>query len=193
MAIQFGAKAFIQEIGKYGFGVVTGGGIVLTSLLAWTGADNLQSIKDAVNQFEQVAEQQVSYLVGEYSVTVDEANAEIGEYKQALEQANSNISQLITAYNQAEQEHQKELEALENSMVSVDEVNEIIAKANEQIDTANQQVESTRQDVQDKIIGSNIVKQTAEQRLAETEKELDITEGEPTVTDISSIVPSKQE
>ena len=72
MAIQFGTKALIEvgkEVGKVGFGVVTGGGIVLASLLAWTGASDLQSIKDAVNQFEQVAEQQVSYLVGEYEVT----------------------------------------------------------------------------------------------------------------------------
>ena len=192
MAIQFGVKEVLAEVGKYGFGIVTGTGITLLGLLAWTGADDLQAIKDSVNQFEQAANQQVSYLVGEYEVTVENANAEIGEYKEALEQANSNISQLITAYNQAEQEHQKELEALENSMVSVDEANEIIEKANEQIDQANQQVESTKDEVQVLIDGSNITNVSAEERLAETGKELDIA-GDKTVTSIEDIVPSEQE
>ena len=197
MAIQFGTKALIEvgkEIGKYGFGVVTGGGIVLASLLAWTGADDLDSIKTAVNQFEQVAEQQVSYLVGEYSQVVVDANAEIGEYKQALEQANDNITDLIRAYESKqtelttkEQELKDLQEQLAKNYVSVDEVNQVIEKANEQIDTANQQVTSTRQEVQDKIIGSNIVQKTAEQRLADTEKELDVDEeGKPKATDIPS-------
>ena len=186
MAIQFGVKEVLAEVGKYGFGIVTGTGITLLGLLAWTGADDLQDIKDSVNQFEQMAEQQVSAFVDNYTVTVDNANAEIKDYKEALEQANSNIDKLITAYNQAEQEHQKELEALEKSMVSVDEANEIIAKANEQIDTANQQVANTKDEVQVLIDGSNIANLSVEERLAETEKELDIAEEEPKATDIPS-------
>ena len=185
MAIQFGVKEILTEVGKYGFGIVTGTGITLLGLLAWTGADDLETIKDSVNQFEQVAEQQVSYLVGEYSQVVVDANAEIGEYKEALDKANSNISQLITAYNNAETKHQEELEALENSMVSVDEANEIIAKANEQIDTANQAVADTKDQVQLFIEGSDITNLSVEERIAETGKELDIT-GEPKATDIPS-------
>ena len=187
MALSFTLKEGV----KYVIGGLTGTGITLASLLAWTGAEDLETIKDSVNQFEQVANGQVSNLVGAYEVTVDEANAEIGAYKEALEQANSNISQLITAYNNAEQEHQKELEALENSMLTEAEANEIIAKANEQIDTANQQVANTKDEVQVLIEGSNITNLSAEERLAETGKELDTT-GDKSVNDISSIVPSKQ-
>lgn len=187
MAIQFtSANVMFKEVAKVGFSVLTGGGIALMGLLAWTGAEDLETIKDSVNQFEQVAEQQVSYLVGEYEVTVESANAEIKDYKEALDKANGNIDKLITAYNNAEQEHQKELEALENSMVSVDEANEIIAKANEQIDQANQQVAQTKDEVQIFIEGSNITNLSAEERLAETGKELDIAEEEPKATDIPS-------
>ena len=79
----------IQSMGSF----VLGTGVTLTVLASWLGTTDLQTIKDSVEQYTIKADGQVSALLSEYNVTVENANAEIGEYQVALEQANSNISQ----------------------------------------------------------------------------------------------------
>lgn len=208
MAIQFGTKAIIQEIGKYGFGIVTGTGITLASLLAWTGAEDLQAIKDKFYDFESKAQIEIDSAVLEYSQVVVDANAEIGEYKVALQQANDNISQLITAYNQAEQEHQTEVSNLQQThqtelankqaelenlqtqlkeqYVSVEETNKIIEKANDEIGQANQDVADTKSDIENYVEYSTVSDGSyLQDKLNGVEVKLD-TEGEPKATDIPS-------
>lgn len=98
------ALTFTKEVGKYVIGGLTGTGITLASLLAWTGAEDLTTIKSSVDTYVTQADGQVNALLSEYSVTVDNANAEIGEYKEALEQANSNIDTLILGVMAKDQE-----------------------------------------------------------------------------------------
>ena len=199
MAIQFtSANVMFKEVAKVGFSVLTGGGIALMGLLAWTGTTDLETIKDSVEQYTLKADGQVSALLGEYNVTVNSANAEIGEYKVALQQANDNISQLITAYESKQAElttKEKELAdlqtQLEKNYVSVDEVNEVIEKANEQINQANTEVADTKEQVQTFINGSGVSQFTIDDHKEHLNK-LDITEGKPTVKDISSVVPTEE-
>ena len=189
MAIQFGAKAIIQEVGKYGFGIVTGGGIVLTSLFAWTGTSDLNLIKEGVTSYITKSEQNVSALASEYWGVVDRANAEIKDYQEALEQANGNITKLVEAY----QDQKTELETLQTQLkeqyVSVSEVNEIIAKANTEIQTANDEVKATSTEVYGSLVNSqmNIDKTQALNNAKGDSKDLD-TSGNPTVEDISGII-----
>ena len=189
MAIQFGAKAIIQEVGKYGFGIVTGGGIVLTSLFAWTGTSDLNLIKEGVTSYITKSEQNVSALASEYWGVVDRANAEIKDYQEALEQANGNITKLVEAY----QDQKTELETLQTQLkeqyVSVSEVNEIIAKANTEIQTANDEVKTTSTQVYGSLVNSqmNIDKTQALNNAKGDSKDLD-TSGNPTVEDISGII-----
>lgn len=184
MAIQFGTKALIQEIGKYGFGIVTGTGITLASLLAWTGAEDLETIKSSVSTYVENAETDVQSMGYEYQVLVGNANASIEEYQKALAQANDNISTLVGAYTDTKatlestqstlestqatldetqttlENKQAELANLQTQLkenyVSVEETNEIIAKANDEIDEANQQVAQAKEEVVNKTNGSNL-------------------------------------
>jgi DNA repair exonuclease SbcCD ATPase subunit len=153
MAIQFGVKGMLQEVGKVGFSMVTGGGIVLASLLAWTGAEDLEAIKTAVNNSTQQSNLFVGDLSTEYLVEVNKANAEIGEYKDALEQANSNITTLITAYETKALELEQAQTEMAN-MLTQAEANEIIAKANEEIQSANDAVAEAKTQVEHITNGS---------------------------------------
>ena len=193
---------------------VLGTGVTLASLYSWLGTSDLQTIKSSVQNYVMEAEQNVGALLGEYNVTVNNANAEIGEYKDALAQANSNIDKLITAYNQAEQEHQSELSELQTELGNANtkyetdmkelqaeldkmkqsanskyetDMNAIIEQANAQINQANIEVGETKEQVQG-IINGSIMSDIAEN--GERNK-LDTT-GSKEVTDISSIVPSEQ-
>lgn len=193
---------------------VLGTGATLLALSSWLGTSDLQTIKSSVQNYVMEAEQNVGALLGEYNVTVNNANAEIGEYKDALAQANSNIDKLITAYNQAEQEHQSELSELQTELGNANtkyetdmkelqaeldkmkqsanskyetDMNAIIEQANAQINQANIEVGETKEQVQG-IINGSIMSDIAEN--GERNK-LDTT-GSKEVTDISSIVPSEQ-
>lgn len=200
MAIQFGVKEILTEVGKYGFGIVTGTGITLLGLLAWTGAEDLQDIKDKFYEFESEAQSEIDSAVFEYSQVVVDANAEIGEYKEALEQANSNISQLITAYESKqaelttkEQEFADLQTQLAENYVSVDEVNEIIEKANDEIGQANQDVADTKLDIANYVEYSTVSDGSyLQNKLDNVEVELDTT-GDKSVTSIEDIVPSEQQ
>ena len=193
MAIQFGAKAIIQEVGKYGFGVVTGGGIVLASLFAWTGTSDLNLIKEGVSNYITKSEQNVSALASEYWGVVDSANAEIGAYQKALEEANGNITKLVEAY----QDQKGELEALEKQIaeqyVSVEDTNEIIAKANAEIQSANDEVKATSTEVYGSLINSQMnIDKTQALNNAKGDSQNLQTGGDKTVQDISSIVPTEE-
>ena len=190
---------------------ILGTGATLVALASWTGTSNLNDIKQAVQQYTVKADEQVSALLGEYNVTVDQANAEIEDYQQALEQANDNISQLITAYEQAEEEHEIELKSQQASaeqdladlQQAYDEMvarvnsdyesnmNEVIEQANAEINQANAEVEQTVVDVAMSLNNSGISQYTIEDH-KEHMNQLDTT-GSKEVTDISSIVPSEQQ
>lgn len=186
---------------------ILGGSATLVALSSWLGTSDLQAIKDSVQQYTVKADEQVSALLGEYNVTVNNANAEIGEYKQALQQANDNISQLITAYEdkvtelenseqQAEQDLadlQAELDSLYARMDSQYEtdMNNIIEQANAEIDQANQEVLDTRVGVQTIIDGSGISQFTIDDH-KEHLNQLDTT-GSKEVTDISGIVGEEEQ
>ena len=186
---------------------ILGTGVALVGLASWTGTSNLNDIKQAVQQYTEKADGQVSALLGEYNVTVDNANAEIGEYKEALAQANDNISQLITAYEDkvdemeqaqasAEQDLadlQAELDKLYARMDSQYEtdMNEVIEQANAQINQANAEVEQTVTDVAMSLNRSGINQFTIDDHKEHLNK-LDTT-GDKSVQDISSVVPSEEQ
>lgn len=186
---------------------VLGTGATLVALSSWLGTSDLQAIKSSVEQYTIKADEQVSALLSEYNVTVNNANAEIGEYKQALQQANDNISQLITAYEDKVDEMEQaqasaeqdlaDLQAeLDNLYARMDsqyetDMNAIIEQANAEINQANQEVADTKEQVQTIIIGSGISSFTIDDHKEHLNK-LDTT-GDKTVTDISEIVGEEEQ
>ena len=186
------ALTFTKEVGKYVIGGLTGTGITLASLLAWTGATDLQEIKSSVQSYVTSSEQQASALLGEYNVLVDNANAEIGTYQQALERANSNIDQLIEKYNTDQAtlnatitDLQQQLEASQGevaNLVTQAEANEIIAKANDEIGQANTDVAQAKTDVND------IISKSKMSSIASGEKSKLDTEGDKSVTSAYDIL-----
>ena len=197
----------LNRMGSFILGGGTGVAVALTGLLAWTGTGDLESIKNLFDTYNQDVESDMSEVVSHYSVTVDNANAEIGEYQVALQQANDNISQLITAYenkvdelenaNTKYEEDLAELEyALSDMQVRLDQqyeadMNAIIEQANAEIQKANEEVAETNEYITNKIVESDTFNKSGNDRIAETGKALD-TDGDKTVQDISSIVPSEQ-
>lgn len=207
MAIQFGVKEILTEVGKYGFGIVTGTGITLLGLLAWTGADDLDTIKSSVSTYVKTAEDEVNDMAVEYQVLVGDANTSIEGYQNALAEANANISKLVGAYTDTKttlestqstlESTQATLESTQNDLatkeqefadlqtqlkenyVSVDEVNEVIAKANAEIDQANKDVADAKDEVVSKTNGSNL-KQIYEEGVLGAEL-IEITEDDLTV------------
>ena len=204
----------LNRMGSFVLGGGTGVAVALTGLALWTGTTDLQEIKSAVVQLDSQAEGQAQAFIDNYTVTVENANAEIGEYKVALAQANSNISQLITAYNNAEQEHQTELSNLQKELTSANskyetdlaelqtklaemetrldsqyeaDMNKVVEEANKQINKANEEVGETKEYV-DTVLENSRTNGIVQDRIAETGKVLDVEEGTPTVNDITGIV-----
>ena len=194
----------IQSMGSF----ILGTGATLVGLYSWLGTSDLQAIKDSVQSYVMESEQHASALLGEYNVTVDQANAEIKDYQDALKQANDNISQLITAYNQAEQEHQQdladmeefyllELGDLESELARMQtrldsqyesDMNAIIEQANAEINQANTEVADTKEKVQEMIdnsLASDIAQHGERHQLDTT--------GDKSVTSIEDIVPSEEQ
>ena len=183
----------IQSMGSF----ILGTGATLVGLYSWLGTSDLQAIKDSVQSYVMESEQHASALLGEYNVTVDQANAEIKDYQDALKQANDNISQLIVAYEeeqaQAEQDLadlQAELDSLYARMDSQYEhdMNYFIEQANYQINQANTEVADTKEKVQEMIDNSlaSDIAQNGERH------QLDTT-GDKSVTSIEDIVPSEEQ
>ena len=176
-----------------------GTGASLIGLYSWLGTSDLQEIKTSVQNYVMESEVHSSALLGEYNVTVDQANTEIEEYQQALEKANGNINKLISAYQQAETEHQQELAQAEQDLSDLQvelgemqtrldsqyeqDMNAIIEQANGEIEKANQEVLDTRVEVQT-IIDGSIMSDVVENG---ERHELDTT-GDKSVVEITDIV-----
>jgi chromosome segregation ATPase len=127
---------FTKEAGKYLISGMTGAGITLAALLAWTGAEDLQAIKQAVNQTVDQTNLFANEMSSSYLVEINKANAEIEDYQKALEQANANIVALKTEYDKMA------------DMLTEAEANEIIAKANAEIQQANKDVADAKASVE---------------------------------------------
>ena len=192
MSVVFGEVA--KQGAKYVISATVGGGIVLTSILAWTGTSDLNLIKEGVTSYINKSEQSVSALASDYWGVVDSANKEISDYQKALEQANGNITKLVEAYQQQEQE----LEALEKqiaeSYVSVEDTNAIIEKANEQINQANTEVKQVSTEVYGSLVNSqmNIDKAQALNNAKGDSQNLQ-TGGDKSVNSIEEIIPTETE
>ena len=87
MALSFTLKEGV----KYVIGGLTGTGVTLAMLLAWTGAEDLDAIKTAVNQTVNQSNAFTQEMSSSYLVEINKANAEIEDYQEALDQANANI------------------------------------------------------------------------------------------------------
>lgn len=141
MALSFTLK----EVGKYAIGGLTGTGVTLALLLAWTGAEDLQAIKTAVSQTVEQSNVFASEMSSSYLVEINKANAEIEDYQEALAQANANIVALKTEYDKMA------------DMLTEVEANEIIAKANSEIRQANEQVAQARTSVESATSEENVI------------------------------------
>ena len=143
MANQF-LLSYVKEGAKYVIGGLTGTGVTLAMLLAWTGAEDLDAIKTAVNQTVNQSNAFTQEMSSSYLVEINKANAEIEDYQEALDQANANIVALKSEYDKMAE------------MVTEAEANEIIAKANSEIKQANEQVAKTKTDVEKIIEDSSL-------------------------------------
>lgn len=188
----------LQAMGSF----VLGGSVALVGLASWLGTSDLQAIKESVVELDSRAEFQAQDFIANYTVAVDNANAEIGEYKQALEQANSNISQLITAYEtkveemeQAQASAEQDLADLHMELASMEDrlnaqyetdMNAIIEQANAQINQANTEVAETK-DYVDEVLQNSNTNVSVQDRIADTGKVLDTT-GSKEVVGIEGII-----
>ena len=192
MSVVFGEV--VKQGAKYVISATVGGGIVLTSILAWTGTSDLNLIKEGVTSYINKSEQSVSALASDYWGVVDSANKEISDYQKALEQANGNITKLVEAY----QDQKEELEALEKqiaeSYVSVEDTNAIIEKANEQINQANTEVKQVSTEVYGSLVTSQMnIDKTQALNNAKGDSQNLQTGGDKTVTSIEEIIPTETE
>lgn len=142
MALSF---TFMKELGKYTIGGLTGTGVTLALLLAWTGADDLKAIKQAVNQTVDQSNLFANEMSTNYLVEINKANAEIEDYQEALAQANANIVALKSEYDKMAE------------MVTEAEANEIIAKANSEIKQANEQVAQARTQIENATSKDSVI------------------------------------
>ena len=192
MSVVFGEV--VKQGAKYVISATVGGGIVLTSILAWTGTSDLNLIKEGVTSYINKSEQSVSALASDYWGVVDSANKEISDYQKALEQANGNITKLVEAYQQQEQEMEALEKQLAESYVSVEDTNAIIEKANEQINQANTEVKQVSTEVYGNLVSSqmNIDKAQALNNAKGDSQNLK-TGGDKTVNSIEEIIPTETE
>lgn len=192
MSVVFGEV--VKQGAKYVISATVGGGIVLTSLFAWTGTSDLNLIKEGVTSYINKSEQSVSALASDYWGVVDSANKEISDYQKALEQANGNITKLVEAY----QDQKEELEALEKqiaeSYVSVEDTNAIIEKANEQINQANTEVKQVSTEVYGSLVSSQMnIDKTQALNNAKGDSQNLKTGGDKSVNSIEEIIPTETE
>ena len=192
MSVVFGEV--VKQGAKYVISATVGGGIVLTSILAWTGTSDLNLIKEGVTSYINKSEQSVSALASDYWGVVDSANKEISDYQEALEQANGNITKLVEAYQEQEQELEDLQTQLEESYVSVEDTNAIIERANTEIQTANDEVKQVSTEVYGSLATSqmNIDKTQALNNAKGDSQDLQ-TGGDKTVVGIEEIIPTETE
>ena len=192
MSVVFGEV--VKQGAKYVISATVGGGIVLTSILAWTGTSDLNLIKEGVTSYINKSEQSVSALASDYWGVVDSANKEISDYQEALEQANGNITKLVEAYQDQKEELETLQTQLEESYVSVEDTNAIIERANTEIQTANDEVKQVSTEVYGSLATSqmNIDKTQALNNAKGDSQDLQ-TGGDKTVVGIEEIIPTETE
>lgn len=140
------------QVVQTGIAVMTGGAIMLGTLMAWTGETDLTVMKNAVKTYVENAEIHVSQFASDYKVTVENANAEIGDYQKALEQANGNIDKLVEAYQDQKEELEQAQKDMGN-MITMQEAQQLIERANEEITKANTQVADAKTEIVSKTSG----------------------------------------
>ena len=192
MSVVFGEV--VKQGAKYVISATVGGGIVLTSILAWTGTSDLNLIKEGVTSYINKSEQNVSALASSYWGVVDSANKEISDYQKALEQANGNITKLVEAYQQQEQEMEALEKQLAESYVSVEDTKAIIEKANEQINQANTEVKQVSTEVYGSLVSSQVnIDKTQALNNAKGDSQNLQTGGDKSVVGIEEIIPTETE
>ena len=101
-----------------------------------------------------------------------------------MEQAQASAEQDLADLQQALADMETRLDQQYKS-----DMNEVVEAANAQINAANQEVAETKEYIETSAMNSNITTgEYLQNQLDKVEVELDITEGKPTVGDISSIV-----
>lgn len=182
MAIQFGVKEILTEVGKYGFGIVTGTGITLLGLLAWTGADDLDTIKSSVDTYVEKAESNVSLFASDYQILVDNANASIKDYQEALADANANISTLVGAYTDTKTTLESTQATLDNTQATLNETQATLESTQSDLATKQAELENLQTQLAENYVSVDEVNEViakaneqidqANQQVADTKDEV---------------------
>lgn len=98
----------------------------------------------------------------------------------------SDLEDEVTALEQDLSDIKAQVETTKTQVDS--DVAKLVEEANAQIEKANEEVAETNEYINGKIVESDTYNKSGNDRIAETEKVLDITEGKPEVTDITGIV-----
>ena len=170
MAIQFGVKEILTEVGKYGFGIVTGTGITLLGLLAWTGADDLNTIKDSVDTYVTQAELDVDDMALEYQVLVGNANTSIEGYQEALAEANENISKLVGAYTDTKTTLESTQSTLEETQATLDSTQATLESTQNDLTTKEQELADLQTQLKDSYVSVDEVNEIIEKANAEIDQ-----------------------
>ena len=171
------------QVVQTGIAVMTGGAIMLGTLMAWTGTSDLTVMKNAVNSYVNNAETHVSQFASDYKVTVENANAEIGEYQEALAEANANIDKLVTEYSKQKEELKQAQKDMGN-MITMKEAQELIDRANQEITKANEEVASAKTEIVSKTSGD--LKGLYDETVGEVKLNVSKEGEEPKATEIPS-------
>lgn len=170
MAIQFGVKEILTEVGKYGFGIVTGTGITLLGLLAWTGADDLDTIKSSVSTYVKTAEDDVTDMALEYQVLVNDANTSIEGYQKALADANANISKLVGAYTNTKTTLESTQSTLESTQATLESTQNDLATKETELGQAQAKVSELQTQLKDSYVSKEEVNEIIEKANAEIDE-----------------------
>lgn len=170
MAIQFGVKEILTEVGKYGFGIVTGTGITLLGLLAWTGADDLDTIKSSVSTYVETAEADVDDMALEYQVLVGDANASIEQYQNALADANANISKLVGAYTNTKTTLESTQSTLESTQATLNETKATLESTQNDLATKEQEFADLQTQLKENYVSVDEVNEVIEKANAEIDE-----------------------
>lgn len=178
------------QVVQTGIAVMTGGAIMLGTLMAWTGETDLTVMKNAVKTYVNNAETHVSQFASDYKVTVENANAEIGDYQEALAEANANIDKLVTEYSKQKEELKQAQKDMGN-MITMQEAQQLIERANEEITKANQQVASAKTEIVSKTSGD--LEKLYDETVGDIELNVSKEGEEPKASEIpSDLLPTEQ-
>lgn len=178
------------QVVQTGIAVMTGGAIMLGTLMAWTGTSDLTAMKKAVNSYVDNAETHVSQFASDYKVTVENANAEIEDYQKALDQANANITKLVSEYQDQKEELEQAQKDMGN-MITMQEAQQLIERANQEITKANEEVASAKTEIVSKTSGD--LKGLYDETVGEVKLNVSKEGEEPKATEIpSDLLPTEE-